>query len=312
MAPPQIPLFTSIPPKWSRSSNGRNFGPAWQQLCISSWKASGFRPVSLNSAAEIEGLGKLPIEFQPVPHSRPLITDFLDAAKRSGSRVAGIVNADCMTIPMLNLGTALEDLLDNGVVIVERLNLSEHDLRPTGQHCYGFDGFFFTIDSLEKIRWSEDWTIGSVWWDYCFPFAFSAASQKVRTLGSPGLIHLDHEKRWSRDEWRSALPRLISAVEGNVDLYEQAKPHLVTSPERDEDFMPFIEVVFQWLRKRENLYTPSFESAEELVTMMLSAMATAQPHSLSVTQLARQITVATVRAAKRITVRAFEKARSTP
>jgi hypothetical protein len=76
---------------------------------------------------------------QPVPHARPLISDMLDAAKKSGSRVAGIVNADCMTIPMLNLGNALENLLDNGIVIVERLNLSQHDLRPTGKHCYGFD-----------------------------------------------------------------------------------------------------------------------------------------------------------------------------
>lgn len=311
MAQPQIPLFTSIPPKWSRSSNGRNFGPAWLQLCISSWKASGFRPISLNSAAEIEGLGALPIEFQPVPRARPLITDFLDAAKRSGSRIAGIVNADCMTIPMLNLATALEDLLDNGVVIVERLNLSQEDLRPTGQHCYGFDAFFFTVDSLEKIRWSEDWKIGSVWWDYCFPFAFSAASQKIRTLSSPGLIHLDHEKRWSQDEWRSALPKLISAVEGNAALYEQARPHLATSPERDEDFMPFIEVVFHWLRGREKLHTPSFESTEELVTLMLTAMA-ASPHPLSVKQLARRLSGATMRAAKRITVRAIEKARPTP
>lgn len=312
MAQSQIPLFTSIPPKSSRSYNGRNFGPAWQKLCISSWKASGFRPISLNSAAEVEGLGMLPIELQPVPRSRPLITDFLDAAKRTGSRVAGIVNADCMTIPMLNLGSALENLLDNGVVIVERLNLSQQDLRPTGQHCYGFDGFFFTIDSLEKIRWSDDWKIGSVWWDYCFPLAFSAASQKVRTLPSPGLIHLDHDRRWSLDEWRSALPTLISAVEGNADLYEQAKPHLITSPERDKDFLPFIKVVFQWLRKRENLYTPGFESTEELMTFMLTAMATAQPHPLSVKQLARRISGATMRAAKRITVRAVEKARSNP
>lgn len=94
-------------------------------------------------------------------------------------------------------------------------------------------------------------------------------------------------------------------------LYEQARPHLATSPERDEDFMPFIEVVFHWLRGREKLHTPSFESTEELMTLMLTAMA-ASPHPLSVKQLARRLSGATMRAAKRITVRAIEKARPTP
>ena len=123
----------------------------------------------------------LPIEFQPVARSRPLIIEFLDAAKRSGSRIAGIVNADCMTIPQLRLGAVLESLLDNGVVIVERLNVSQLRLASHGAALFGFDAFFFTINSLEKIRWSEDWKIGSVWWDYCFPLAFQAASQKINS-----------------------------------------------------------------------------------------------------------------------------------
>ena len=120
----QIPILTSIPPKWSRPSNGRNFGPAWLQLCISSWKASGFRPISLNSAAEIEASGCCRSSFNAVPRARPSIADMIDAAKKSGSRIAGIVNADCTTIPFLDLSAALENLLDNGVVIVERLNIS--------------------------------------------------------------------------------------------------------------------------------------------------------------------------------------------
>ena len=292
-----IPLFTSIPPKWNRPAMGRNFGPAWLQICIKSWIASGFRPISLNSPAEIEGFWMLPVEFQPVPRSRPLISDLLDAAKRSGSRIAGIVNADCMTIPFLPLTTALENNLDDGIVIIERLNISRHDLRPTEQHCFGFDGFFFTIESLEKIRWSDDWKIGSVWWDYCFPLAFAAAGKKIRTLPSPGLIHLDHEKNWSREEWRSSMPRLISAIEENAALHELAKPYLAV--EHDEEFAPLIETAFQWLRSRDTLYTPEYEAADELVAMMLAVM-TAQPRPLSVKQLARQFPGATVRAAKRI------------
>ena len=295
----QIPLFTSIPTKWNRPAIGRNFGPTWLRLCVDSWKASGFRPISLNSAVDIEGFSTVPIEFQPVARARPLITDFFDAAKKSGSRIAGIVNADCMMIPQLGLSAALENHLDNGIVVVERLNISQYDLRPTGQHCLGFDAFFFTIDSLEKIRWSEDWKIGSVWWDYCFSLAFHAASQKIRTLPSPGVIHLDHERRWSLEEWRSAMSKLISAVKDNVSLYERAKPHLPISSQRDEEYYPFIEVVYDWLRSREPLYTPAYESVEEFMTFMVSATAAQEPQLLSVKQLVRQIPAATVRAVKR-------------
>lgn len=287
-----IPLFTSIPPKWDRPAAGRNFGPAWLKLCIKSWMASGFRPISLNSPAEIEGFWMLPVEFQPVQSSLPLISDLLEAARRSGSRIAGIVNADCMTIPFLPLATALENNLDNGVVIIERLNISQHDLRPTGQHCYGFDGFFFTIDSLEKIQWLDDWQIGSVWWDYCFPLAFAASGQKIRTLPSPGLIHLDHEKRWSRDEWRASMPRLIDAIKDNAALYDLAKPHL-------EDPSPLIETAFHWLCTRDALYTPEYETADELVAMMLAGILT-KPAPLTVKQLARQFPKAATRAARRI------------
>ena len=206
-----------------------------------------------------------------------------------------------MTIPQLRLSTALESLLDNGVVIVERLNISHHDLRPTGQHCFGFDAFFFTINSLDKIRWSEDWKIGSVWWDYCFPLAFEAASQKIRTLPSPGVVHLDHERRWSSDKSRLAMPKLITAVKESVALCERAKPHLGTNTKQDEDYKPFIEAVFHWLRTREPLYTPSYQSTEEFMTLILAALATQpEPQALSMKQLVRQIPGATMRAAKRI------------
>jgi hypothetical protein len=271
------------------------------QLCISSWKASGFRPISLNSPAEIEGFQMLPVEFQPVARSRPLIIDFLDAAKKSGSRIAGIVNADCMTIPMLNLGATLENLLDSGVVIVERIDISQHDLRPTGKPCLGFDAFFFTIESIEKICWSDDWKIGSPAWDFCFPLAFHAASQKILTLPSSGLVHLDHEKHWSPDEWLSAMPKLIRAVEENVALHQHFKPYLTLNPKRNEEFLPFANAVFDWLRNRDVLYSPAYESVEEFMTFMLAAMAVKpQTQPLSVKQLARQIPSATVRAAKRI------------
>lgn len=243
----------------------------------------------------------LPIEFQPIPRARPLIADMIAAAKKSGSRIAGIVNADCMMIPFLDLSKALENLLDNGVVLVERLNISQHDLRPTGKCCFGFDAFFFTIESLEKIQWTDDWKIGEAGWDYFFPLAFRTAGQKVRTCPSPGLIHLDHEQNRNHDQWRSAMIRFFGVAEEHPSLRKWTKQYL--NNESDESLHAFSRSVYNWLHNRETLYIPKHESVEELIAFMLTGLLR-QSEPLSVKQLAREFPSASVRAARRILGRA--------
>jgi hypothetical protein len=87
------------------------------------------------------------------------------------------------------------------------------------------------------------------------------------------------------------MPKLVSAVD-QAGIAAQAD---------DED--SFIRVAFDWLRSRPALFTPEFESPEELIMLMMTG-ALGRPHPLTVKQLARQIPGASVRAAKRILGRA--------
>ena len=165
-------------------------GSAWQTVCIQSWKASGFKVTSLNNPNEIGILRSLnpDVAFYPIPpdHARPHITDFIETAIESGAEVGGIINADCMLVPQVNLIKHLTRL--NGVVIAERINLDQTTLRPTEQLGMGFDAFFFDTKALSKIGRDDRWRIGEPCWDYWFPLAFQAAGFEVKTLPAPVLI----------------------------------------------------------------------------------------------------------------------------
>src|SRR5262249_34162572 len=125
-----IPLFTSAPPNPKRLIQGRNLGPAWHAMCTDSWKQAGFHPINFES------------------DDRPLISDILTACRQqTDAKILGIINADCMIIPHFNLADRLTQYFNNGVVVAERIDLNPDTLSPTGVSCYGFDAFFFCIDS---------------------------------------------------------------------------------------------------------------------------------------------------------------------
>ena len=132
---PECTLFTSIPPRLTRLVQGRDFGLAWQTACIKSWRDSGFRIVSLNTPKEIEALRSLEPEVEFVEigpdRTRPLITDFFAAAENSKTRIAGIINADCMIIPQTRIINHFTDDI-GGIVIADRINISQETLLPTG------------------------------------------------------------------------------------------------------------------------------------------------------------------------------------
>ena len=264
-----IPLFTSIPPKFSRPAGGRDFGPAWLSVCVKSWSQSGFRPVGINSAEEIERFRMLPMDFEPTPHprTRPLIIDMLAAAKASTSRIAGIATADCAIIPQANLSERLSTLLDGGLVIAERMNISQHDLRPTGQHCWGFDAFFFDVSSLDKIEWDEHYRIGAAWGDYWFPIEFLRAGLQVRTLPTPVLVHINHEQAWTSH--RDDFLRLVK-------LLHQIEPWSATLPaliETKEEVEQLARRIFYWLRAQPVLWSPEYGSGDDLICSLLNAAA---------------------------------------
>ncbi len=283
---PKIPLFTSIPPRVRRLVNGRDYGAAWQVACIESWRRSGFRVISLNGGAELINLRRsypVGVDFIELPPDveRPRIVDFLDAAKESGAATAGVVNADCLMIPLTGFAERLSENLKN-IAIVERINIDHKTLRPTGQHCYGFDAFFFPIGALGALKRDESWRIGDTWWDYWLPIAFHLGGVELRTLPAPMLVHLDHELAWNKVSWIEKCRRLLDYVRNGGrtpnDLELAAAFEAMSLEPEELEVYGFSQRIFAWLRAREPLWQPEAGSIEELCVAVLNALATpAQP-----------------------------------
>jgi hypothetical protein len=202
-APRAVTLYTSLPPRIERLAAGRELGAVYQRECIASWRRQGFDVVSLNTRTEIEALLPLnyDVTFKEVPSSRPRIADFLTIIKEEHAVVAGIINSDCM---MVANGPAISLVLQfaqQGLVLVERLNIGADDLRATGTSCYGFDLLLFATQILNTLEFDPEISIGTPWWDYWFPIAYQSAGGELFGAPAPMLMHLDHPLGWSQETW---------------------------------------------------------------------------------------------------------------
>jgi hypothetical protein len=278
MPQPDITLFTSIPPRVKRPVQGQDFGPAWQAACLDSWIKADFRIVSLNTPNEIDAIRPIAptVEFREIPASRqrPLITDFFSAASNFKNSVVGIINADCMLIAQTQLKKRLSGHTD-GLVIVERLNISELTLRPTGLSCSGFDAFFFDPASLADIERDDYWHIGGVWVDYWLPFAFHAAGLEIKTLPGPMLLHLNHDLAWGWEAWNNEIYRvtdLLCRAEscGRLDPALAAGLHKAM---RKNDVGTLQKLFFLWLKSQKPLWTPDAGSVDDLTMKAINASA---------------------------------------
>jgi hypothetical protein len=234
--------------------------------------------VSLNTSDEIDTIRSIAptVEFHEIPRGRkrPLITDFFAAAGNSKNKVVGIINADCMMIPQTEFTKRLTDHID-GLVIAERLNISEQTLRPTGLSCSGFDAFFFDPASLTVVEHDDRWHIGGAWVDYWLPFAFHAAGLKIQTLPAPMLLHLNHDLAWDWEAWKNEVSRvtdlLLRAHSGG-----QLDPTLAADLWRampKNDVGSLQQLLFFWLKSREPLWIPEAGSVDDLAMKVVNASA---------------------------------------
>ena len=276
---PECTLFTSIPPRLTRLVQGRDFGLAWQTACIKSWRDAGFRIVSLNTPKEIEALRSLEPEVEFVEigpdRTRPLITDFFAAAENSRSRIAGIINADCMIIPQTGIINHFTDNI-GGIVIAHRINISQETLFPTGVGG-GFDAFFFDVSTLAHIEHDNSWRIGEVWYDFWLPLAFHVAGFKIKTLPAPILLHLNHDFAWDSRAYAREFPRLINLLRAHNGA--RLDPVLMAELSRvrklhANDVAAHKTLLFYWLKSREKLWTPEAGSAEDFMMRFLNAFGT--------------------------------------
>jgi hypothetical protein len=274
-------LLTSVPSRLRRVVQGTDFGPAWQAACIRSWKDAGFRVVSLNTADEVNAIRSFApdIDFSEIPNgqSRPLITDFFTVAAESGADIAGIINADCLLIDQMGLTRNLANHLD-GLAVVQRFNVDQSTLRPTGQTCFGFDAFFFTTAALPAIECNASWRIGDNWWDYWLPMTFYFAGFEPRTLPGPLLMHLDHDRAWDWQVWETHFRRFLEFFrkhESNLRDAEllAAMRGLPPTPQI-ADIHKLSHRIYDWLRSRKPLWKPEDGSVDDLLARFLNALAT--------------------------------------
>jgi SEC-C motif len=261
-----IPLFTSAPPNFKRLIHGCEFGPAWQAMCIESCKQAGFHPIKFKS------------------DDRPLISDILTACRQQAdAKIAGIINSDCMIIPHFSLADRLTQYLNDGVVVAERIDLNPDTLSPTGFTCYGFDAFFFCIDSLTDHR--TEWRIGDTWWDYWFPLTFLASGSEIRTLPAPALVHVAHPERWDWDSWENNFRRFSNFVLAHPDLGIRL-PSSSSEPAQHpgvgrQQIIAFLHDLYASLRSRRPLWTPELGSVDDVLVRMLISMSAQGPKQVS-------------------------------
>jgi len=274
-------LFTSIPPEMSRIVRGQERGPAWQSACIQSWIRAGFRVISLNPQNEIDRFHPLPanIEFQALPahSSRASISDFFRAAQACGDEVAGIVNADCMIAAPPEFLFRLKSCI-GGIVLSERADIDPNTLRPLGLSGFGFDGFFFDVAAIDKIKWDDHWMIGAVWYDFWLPLAFQVGGLRVKTLPAPILHHLYHDRAWNWEVWAAQFMRIVHFIQDNDGLDPQlAQAMKGTTSDMIDRIHELSHLVYRSLASSEPLWSPAAASVDELTAQMLWANATPAP-----------------------------------
>jgi len=192
----QISIVTSIAPH----------GIDNQRLAIASWRAHGFRAVSLNSKEEIAILQpSFPdIEFMPVKrdarksYGKPFVyfDDFLSYLHDHDDRICGIVNSDIHLISHHALLSYFSREAKNGLVFGSRIDVDSLANLQGKMYHMGFDFFFFDRKLLD-IYPPEEFCIGQPWWDYWMPIVALGKSIPVKRLMTPIAFHLNHAINWN-------------------------------------------------------------------------------------------------------------------
>ncbi len=285
-------IVTSVPPQPSRLVRGVDTGPDYIAQCIRSWRAAGFDVLSINPAAELDAIATLglPVRVEASTGSGlPLIAEMLSAARGSGCRLAGIVNADCHMLPVDKLRDRLQERSVGRILLCERVDRDQNSLLPLAETYGGFDGFFFDPQAIDISGLTDHdpaFRLGDVWWDFWFPCFAMAQGLKVGRLMLPILGHLNHAFRWSpeaysvnRDRFSKTLPVLGGQLHARPELNLFAK---VMVDVAEGDPASFALITRRWLRQSADcrqlaLYDYPASLAEEYMTLLQRVRHQRQP-----------------------------------
>jgi hypothetical protein len=272
----RMTVYTSIPPSIRRIVQGKEIGTTYQNACINSWREAGLSVVSLNSESEIQPLKEqgLPVEFvsNGSQSDRSKIASLLSLIAKSGEPVAGIINADCLLIHYHDFVGAISRAAHNSIVLFERLNLNPSTIRPTGEHCYGFDAFFFDTRFIGDFKSSGSWLIGQTYWDHWFPLMLINAGAKLK-ISAPGLVHLNHDVRWQWANWGANATELRTSLLLLRNFDTAFPKDFVNAIKKKQTKSKFADFVFSWLRSNAEQVKLSPEGTEgELFYRLFSAL----------------------------------------
>jgi hypothetical protein len=190
-------IFTSIAP--------RNIDR--QKLAVESWIKAGFKPVSLNRAAEIDLLSaQFPqVEFilttrdSTATTGKPLVfaDDLFAAISRTGGGVSGLVNSDIIFRSPLNLPELFGEKAAGGLVFGSRTDIDQ--ARETSGELFrnGYD-FFFMDAKTARVYPPTSLSLGAPMWDYWAALVPMLKGLDCYLMNAMCAWHVRHEQHWDK------------------------------------------------------------------------------------------------------------------
>jgi hypothetical protein len=217
-----IPLFTSIPPRFKRQSpEGHDVGREYGRRCIDSWRASGFAPVSVNSADESEGdlVSLSQIDQVRVgrdarsDYGKPVtyLADFFAAICEHTRGPIAITNADILLQLQARDHALLASLTPGQCLVAKRFDFDSLGAGQAREYPDGYDFFACHSDDLRGLS-PISLAIGMPWWDHYLPLVMALNGVRAVPVHTPFAFHLAHEDRWDHAQWLHIGNRFLAEI----------------------------------------------------------------------------------------------------
>jgi len=218
----KIPIITSLSPTMARrGQDGADIGKDYQRVCVDSWIAEGFSPVSVNSEREMERGHTLPLGTTALMvkndaeslAGRPLVffDDMLATAAKSGAPHIAITNADVVLQPGFDLYGLISALPPGKAVVAHRTDIARPDEREGTTYQCGFDFFALHRDDLARVP-DFGLVFGLPWWDHFLPTILWLRGVQLIDFGDRFVFHLLHDERWRPEVWRRVGMRYVKRL----------------------------------------------------------------------------------------------------
>jgi hypothetical protein len=217
-----IPLFTSIPPRFSRKNEaGVDIGPAYLSRCIESWRECNFEPISVNSHAEemhplADQLGIRCVRVSRDARElcgKPLVylTDLIAATCTLADGPVVITNSDILLDVPDDTYERIAAIRPGECLVAKRVDVESVDARAGSEYRYGYDFFAYHTRDLKGFA-EGDFVFGAPFWDHFLPIRmFLRGAKQVRANGGFA-FHMIHSERWDWKLWSKLGHQYVSLM----------------------------------------------------------------------------------------------------